>query len=320
MRLVFLGSPGEVIAPLVTLMQHCQDSSDELVAIVSQSAKPAGRKQALTDPPVAAFAKEHGIPCLQPAKASEPEFLEELKRLDVDVMITAAYGQILSNAFLAIPKRATINIHPSLLPAYRGAIPVPAALLDGHASTGVTVLFTIKALDAGNIILQKTYAIQAEETAASLTPRLFAESGPLIIEALDKLRDPDFKGEVQDETKVTLCRKIAKTDGAIDWHKPSLLILNEYKAYQPWPGTYTARDKLRVVIEDLGAAGEIAVNLAPGEFYFDKKEKALRVGTGEGQLAIKRLKSAGSKSVDAASFWNGLKIESHEKGKFEVSC
>lgn len=324
MRLVFMGSPLEVIAPLESLIKHCQQSGDQLVAVVSQPAKPAGRKQALTDPPLASFAKERGLLCLQPTKASDPQFLEELKALDVDVIITAAYGQILSNAFLAIPKRATINIHPSLLPAYRGAIPVPAALLDGLDTTGVTVLFTVKALDAGNIILQESFAIAPSETAAALTPRLFAASAPLLFAALDKLRDPDFSGLVQDESKVTLCRKIAKTDGAIDWNKASKTILSEFRAYQPWPGSYTERDKLRITVEDMlpiamdvSAEGE-ALALSPGAFYFDKKEKAIRVGTGDGQVTIKRLKSAGSKSVDAPAFWNGLRLQG--QGQFEILC
>lgn len=318
MRLVFMGSPFEVIAPLESLIKHCQESGDELLGVVSQPAKPAGRKQTLTDPPVASFAKERGLLCLQPNKASDPQFLEELKAMGVDVIITAAYGQILSNAFLAIPRRATINIHPSLLPAYRGAIPVPAALLDGHSSTGVTVLFTVKALDAGHIIVQKTFPIEDNETAAALTPRLFAASAPLLFEALDKLRDPSFIGTPQDESKVTLCRKIAKTDGAINWGKDARLILNEFRAYQPWPGSYTEKDKVRITIEEMLPAPEGGEALRAGEFYFDKKEKIIRVGTGDGQLAIKRLKSAGSKSVDAPSFWNGQKVQG--KGQFEVLC
>ncbi len=315
MRLVFMGSPAEVIAPLDYLLKHCQESGDELIAVVSQPAKPAGRKQTLTDPPLAAFAKEQGLLCLQPAKASAPDFLAELEALRPDVIITAAYGQILTQAFLAIPKRATINIHPSLLPAYRGAIPVPAALLDGHIETGVTILFTVRALDAGNIILQETYSIAPEETAAELTPRLFAASGPLLLQALDKLRDPSFQGLPQDETKVTHCRKIAKTDGALDWNKPTDKLMNEFKAYQPWPGTYTERDKVRVVVEDMIAIDPAGSPLKPGEFFFDKKAGGLRVGTGEGQVLVRRLKSAGSKSVDAAGFWNGLRLD--DKGQFE---
>ncbi len=316
MRLVYMGSPAEVISPLRYLIDHAKEMGHELVAVVSQAAKPAGRKMVLTDPPVASFAKEQGIRCLQPIKASEPGFLEELKSLSPDVIITAAYGQILTQNFLAIPKRATINIHPSLLPFYRGAIPVPAALLDGHEETGVSVLFTVKALDAGNIIVQKTYPILAGETAAQLTPRMFELSGPMLLEALEKLKDANFSGEVQDESKVTFCKKIAKTDGAVNWSKPARILYNEYRAYQPWPGVYTSRQSTRIVLEEISLVE--GQTLQPGEFHFDKKAKALLVGTGDGVIAIHRLKSAGSKSMDAAGFWNGLRSQGKEQFELEI--
>ena len=311
MRLVYMGSPSEVIAPLEYLLQHAYENGHEVVAVVSQPAKPAGRKMVLTDPPLAAYAKDRGLRCLQPLKASEPQFLEELRNLAPDIIITAAYGQILTSTFLALPARATINIHPSLLPLYRGAIPVPAALLDGHTQTGVTVLFTVKALDAGNIIVQETFDIGEAETAQDLTARMFKESGPLLLKALDQLKDPHFTGLVQDESKITFCKKIAKTDGAIDWSKDAKTLWQEFKAYQPWPGVYTERLGVRIVLEDLAPAE--APELKAGEFYFDKKAKALLVGTGKGQLAIVRLKSAGSKSMDAAGYWNGLRSTGPEQ-------
>lgn len=311
MRLVYMGSPTEVIAPLEYLLQHAHENGHEVVAVISQPAKPAGRKMVLTDPPLAAFAKERGLPCLQPAKASDPLFLDELRALAPDIIITAAYGQILTTTFLAIPTRATINIHPSLLPLYRGAIPVPAALLDGHTQTGVTILFTVKALDAGNIIIQEVFGIGEEETAQDLTARMFKESGPLLLKALDKLQDRDFSGLIQDESKITFCKKIAKTDGAIDWSKDAKTLWQEFKAYQPWPGVYTERLGVRVVLEDLSPAD--APELKAGEFTFDKKAKALLVGTGQGQLAVRRLKSAGSKSMDAAGYWNGLRSTGPEQ-------
>lgn len=315
MRLLFMGSPAEVISPLQSLLEPGRP--DTLIGVVSQPARPAGRKQVLTDPPVAEFAKANNIPCFQPEKASSPEFLETLRTLAPDVIITAAYGQILSTAFLQIPKRATVNIHPSLLPAYRGATPIPAALLDGCSETGVSVLFTVKALDAGAIIVQRTFAIDRYETNAGLTPRLFAASAPLLAVALDRLRDPAFEGVPQDESKVTFCRKIAKTDGEINWTKPALQLSHEHRAYQPWPGTYASLAGQRLVIEDLRIADDQAGALKPGEFILDKKHKALRAGTVDGQLLILRLKPAGSKSLDVLSFWNGAKIK--DKGSFDLS-
>ena len=149
MRIIFMGSPEEVIAPLKSLISLCEGSEHELVAVVSQPAKPAGRKKKLTDPPLASFAKEAGLKVYQPVKARDPEFLNQLRDDQVDLIITATYGQILSEEFLSIPKRGTINIHPSLLPEYRGATPVQTALFDGLETTGVSILFTVRALDAG---------------------------------------------------------------------------------------------------------------------------------------------------------------------------
>ena len=148
-----MGSPAEVVPVGEQLVSG--GLRHELIAVVTQPARPVGRKQILTDPPLAQWAKSKNLLVLQPEKASDAGFLSELAKLKPDVIITAAYGQILSDAFLKIPARATINIHPSLLPRYRGATPVPATILDDVRDTGVSILFTVKALDAGNIVLAK---------------------------------------------------------------------------------------------------------------------------------------------------------------------
>ena len=155
MKLAFFGSPEDSIAPL----QHLLDQGADVALVVSQPAKPAGRGRHLIDPPVATFAKEKGLPLLQPTKASDPDFLEQLQSFAIDVVITCAYGQILTQSFLDIPRRATINIHPSLLPKFRGATPVNSSILAGDSQTGVTVLFTVRKLDAGHIIIQEETAI-----------------------------------------------------------------------------------------------------------------------------------------------------------------
>lgn len=316
MRLLFMGSPAEVISPLEQLLNASAQGRFQLLGVVSQPARPAGRKQTLTDPPVAAFAKERGLACWQPEKASSPDFLALLRGLKPDVVITAAYGQILSESFLQIPHRATINVHPSLLPLYRGATPVEAALLDGREETGVTILFTVRALDAGAIICQKSFAIGPEETAAELTPRLFHAGGELLLEALEKLRDPDFKGTEQDPAKVVLCKKIAKTDGAVIWNKLPKQLFNEFRAYQPWPGTFTVWGEQRIVIEEMRLAPGEQQSLTPGSFVWDKAHKSLRVGTGGLEnILVSRLKPAGSKSVEAQAFWNGSRLK--DEGRFD---
>jgi methionyl-tRNA formyltransferase len=307
MKIVFLGSPYEVLAPLETIIQSQSDWGCELVGIVSQPARPAGRNRVLTDPPVAAFAKQHNIPLLQPDKARDPIFLEAFKAWKPDIAITAAYGQILTNEFLQIPRRATINIHPSLLPAYRGATPVPAALLDGKQISGVTILFTVRELDAGNIIVQQESAIRPDETSGELTLRLFELGGSMLGTALERLKDSDFVGIQQDAAQVSLCKKIQKEDGIINWSLPAPLIVNRYRAFQPWPGSSTKiGDKLVRLSGMKICAVEIAGGLTPGEFRFLKNEKKLAVGTADVPVLVERLTPAGAKEQDAAAFWNGI--------------
>ncbi|MCX6128373.1 MAG: methionyl-tRNA formyltransferase [Proteobacteria bacterium] len=314
MKLIFMGSPEEVIKPLEHIVQHCQKGQDKLLGVISQPARPAGRKNILTDPPVARFAKTCGLPIWQPEKASSAEFLAVLRAEAPDVLITAAYGQILSEALLQIPIRATINIHPSMLPAYRGATPVPAALLDGLSMTGVSILFTVKALDAGHIIIQKTFPIGPEETSGILTSRLFAASGPLLLEALDLLRDPGFVGTPQNPSQVSMCRKISKIDGQINWQQSADQLVNQFRAYHPWPGSFCLWREQRILVESLIRAESTSPQLDPGVFILDRKHKSILVGTSSHPVWISQLKPAGSKSLDALSFWNGCKLT--QEGRF----
>ena len=307
MRLIFLGSPEPVLAPLTALLEEGAAHGHELVGIVSQPAKPVGRKGELTDPPVAAFAKAHGVPVLQPAKASDPAFLDALRALAPDVCITAAYGQILTDAFLAIPRRGTINIHPSLLPRYRGAIPVPAALLDGQTESGVTILFTVRALDAGNIIVQERAAILPNETAGALTQRYFARSSNLLFAALDRLKEPTFSGEPQDESRVTHCKKIKKTDGLVDWSRPADEIVHRFRAFEPWPGSFTFQAGRRLALVAVTQDSGPRLSQPPGAVAYDKARASLLVGTGTEPVLVSRLKPAGGNEVDAVAFWNGQK-------------
>jgi methionyl-tRNA formyltransferase len=312
LRVVFMGSPEDVVAPLGHLLKHGRDAGFLLVAAVSQPARPVGRGGALQDPPVAAFAKQHDLLCLQPESAKSTEFLQELRSLSPDVIVTAAYGQILSDDFLKIPRLGTINIHPSRLPKYRGATPVPAALLDGLEYTAVTILFTVKKLDAGNIILQRDFAIESHETAGMLTRRLFAASGELLMEALRIISsDVAYQGVAQNDADATFCKKIEKDMGLINWGLNSAVIVNRFRAFEPWPGSWTFLGDKRLVITEMDLClthdGELR---RAGSFGYDKAKKSLVVKCGKGLVCVRRLKPAGGKEMDAGSFWNGLKDKS----------
>jgi len=313
-RIVFMGSPAEVIAPLRAVYEEGESVGAYLVGIVSQPARPAGRGGKLLDPPVALFGKEHSVPTLQPESAKDVTFLEQLKELKPDVIVTAAYGQILSEEFLKIPRVATINIHPSLLPAFRGATPVPAALLDGLDVTGVTILFTVKQLDAGNIILQKSFPVGPRENAGELTNRLFRESGPMLLDVLALLaKEPNFKGTPQNSEQATFCRKISKEMGQVNWSDSAKNIINRHRAFQPWPGSMTKLGDRLVAITDMDLGNTDETTTSPGLMSYEKVAGALMVCCGRGHILIRRLKPAGGKEMDAAAFWNGLRDRSNPR-------
>jgi len=305
MRIVFLGSPAEALPVLQALRELDRSGKHQLVGVVTQPARPAGRNRQLTDCPIAQYATAESLPLLKPESAKDPAFLSDLAAWKPDVCVTAAYGQILNDAFLATPTRATINVHPSLLPKYRGATPVPAALLAGDEVTGVTVLFTVKALDAGNIICQTSSKIGDGETNRELTPRLFTVGGSLMEDALQRLADPKFVGIPQDANLVTHCRKIKKEDGRVDWSEPASTITRKFRAFQPWPSLQTFCQNNLVTLTSVECHHTSTRIGELGAFSYDKQRKLLEVQTGEGTLIVHRLQPAGSKEMDAASFWNG---------------
>ena len=319
MRLVYLGSPEDSIYPLEYLIENRNSHTHEVVAVISTAPKLSQRRgKHEEEVPLAAYAKRKGLLTLQPLKASDPEFQETLRKLNPEVMITCAYGQILNQAFLDIPKRATINIHPSLLPKYRGATPVQTALLDGIKKTGVTLLFTIKELDAGNIILQEGSPIQANELAGPLMTRLFKQSAPLLLQALEKLQDPSFEGSPQDPSQVSFCKKIRKEDGQINWNLGSDTIVNLYRGMSPWPGVFTFLNGKRIILSNLERVPiEPAKQSEPGELTFHKDDRVLKVACKDGFLKIGTLKPEGSRSLNPSEFWNGLKNREHLKFTFE---
>ncbi len=313
MRVVFLGSPQPVVTILQRLHELHSQGEISYLGVVSQPARTRGRRRQLADPPVATFAKEHQLDLLQPESAKDPAFLEEFRSWKPDLAITAAYGQILSDEFLRIPSRAVINIHPSLLPKYRGATPVQASLLAGETNTGTTALFTVKQLDAGAIIAVRPYTIRPLQTARTLLDDLFSLGRDLVDESMLKLKDPLFTGTSQDESLATFCKKIKKDDGRIDWRLSATEIWQRFRAFDPWPGSYTTLSGRRIVVtgmapRSLSQNTKTLASLISGTGYIDGSKLCIK--TGEGELEIQSLKPEGSKEMDSASFWRGLKLSS----------
>lgn len=311
MRLVFMGT-GEIALPALRwLIGHAADGGDELVAVYTQPDKPVGRKQALTPPAVKVLAEAAGIPVLQPERLRGDEAaLSGFAGLRPDLAVVMAYGQILPKAIIAAPSLACVNLHASLLPRHRGAAPVQAAIREGDAETGITLIHVAPKLDAGDMILKHTLPIRPDDTGGSLHDRL-ADLGPAVVaEGLRLFREGAPPATPQEETLVTHTGKLGREDGEIDWTGRADDLGRLIRAYDPWPGTTTvlpAADGPRQLkihpfalpVEGRGAAPGTVLESGP----------RLVVQCGEGALALTGdLQLEGRRRLPAEEFLRGAAI------------
>ena len=230
MRIVFIGS-GEIALPTLERLRREHD----LLAVVAQPDKPVGRKQVLTPPPTKQFALDHGIPVLQPRRIRQPEAIAEIAALEPEVIVVMAYGQILPKAVLEAPKLACLNLHASLLPKYRGAAPIQAALEAGERETGVAVMWMDEGLDTGDVLLMHSLPIRRRETGGSLHDRLALLAPAALGEALALLAEGKAPRLPQDNATATYAPKLSRESGVIDWRAPAAAIDLRVRAMNPWP-------------------------------------------------------------------------------------
>ena len=296
-RTVFFGSPDFAVPTLDALI----DSPYRPVAVVTQPDRGAGRGRKLRRPPVAERAAEAGIAVLQPARLREPEAVAELAVLAPDLQIVAAYGQLLPPAVLEAPRHGTLNVHASLLPRWRGASPVTAAIVAGDAETGATIMLVDETEDTGPILAQRATAIGARETAGELSERLAHLGASLLLETIPRWLAGELAAQPQDAALATRARRVRKDAGRIDWALSAAQLARNVRAYTPWPGAFTELGGQRV---RLAAAAAEAGGGASGEVV-GVDQDAIRVGTGEGVLAVERLQRAGKREMSAAEFARG---------------
>lgn len=300
MRIVYLGTPDFAVKPLINLIN---DKRFEIVGVVTNCDKPVGRKQILTPPPVKVVALENNIPVYQYNKI-RIEGVEDLIALKPDLMITCAFGQILSQEILDIPKFGVINIHASLLPLYRGASPIHYAILNGEQKTGITIMKTDIGIDTGDILLKKEISILPNETCGELFERLSDLGASAIIEGLDLIISNNAKFYPQDNEKATYSKIIKKELARIDWPKSAVEINNQIRAFNPAPIAYTTLNgeffKIyeAEVVDLSGKAGEII-----------SSEKELVIGCGSGALSLKKVQKPGGKPLLISDFLRGNKLE-----------
>jgi methionyl-tRNA formyltransferase len=297
MKLIYMGTPQFAVQPLRALAE----AGHEVLGVVTRIDKPAGRGRSLTAPPVKTASAEMNLPVYQPKRVREPAFIEQLRTIGPEVIVVAAYGQILPKEILTLPKYGCINIHASLLPLYRGAAPINWAIIRGEQETGITIMQMDEGMDTGAVLLQERVPIDATDTTGTLLVKLSSLGAKLITTALPLIVDGKLPPIAQDSSQATLAPILKKEDGLIDWGLTAVEIGNRVRGLSPWPGAYTF---LEGKIVKLIASEPIAGSGEPGVLY-EKDKNTLEVGTGSGLLRIVTLQPEGKKSMTAAEFLRG---------------
>lgn len=300
MRIVFMGTPEFAVHPLEALAAN----GFSLVAVYTQPDRPSGRGQTLEESPVKKAAKKYNVKILQPESLKSSEAIRELGELKPDAIVVAAYGQILRQSVLGIPSFGCINIHPSLLPQYRGVAPVPAAILKGDMFTGVSIMLLDKGVDTGPILTRAQIPILPQDTTGVLMDKLSRIGAQLLMETLSRWFRKEITPQPQSEAGVTYTKLMTKEAGQIDWELPAVQLWRQVRAYQPWPGCYTRwQGKQLKIIEAMPLAGESG---EPGKVVEVKNGvAAFGVVTGDGILGVVKLQMEGKKVVIADEFLRG---------------
>ena len=301
MKIVFFGSP-EFSA--IILEKLAKNNFKPVLAITSLD-KPVGRDQVLTSSVTKILAEKYGIPVLQPKDLEDPVFKQVLGNIQPDLIVVAAYGPpYLPDWLLAFPKYGCLNLHPSLLPKYRGASPIPYAILNNEKETGVTIMRMSEKIDGGDILAQEKLEILPTDTTLILTRKLADLGGSLLIKTIAALVESGVSPYSQGESPTSYCCQLKKGDGRINWNSPADYIERQIRAFDPWPGTYTLFGKKNLKILKVHVIKENTEPLKPG-FVFLSQNKELSAQAGKDSLAIEQLQLEGGKPMTTEEFVRG---------------
>ncbi|WP_022762623.1 MULTISPECIES: methionyl-tRNA formyltransferase [unclassified Butyrivibrio] len=302
MKIVYMGTPDFSVPPLEKMIE----AGHEIVAVVTQPDKPKGRSDKLVPSPVKECALKHGLKIMQPKKIREAEVVEELKSLGADIFVVAAFGQILSQEVLDIPKFGCVNIHASLLPKYRGAAPIQMCILNGDKTTGVTIMQMNAGMDTGDMLITKEIPIEEDDTAGTLFDKLMYLGADLIVEALPKIEKGELTPTPQNDAEATKCGKISKDMGQINWNDDASKISYLVRGMNPWPSAYTHLNGKMLKIWTAKVQNNTS-NGNPGTIAAVNKD-SFTVNTGDGLLEITELQLEGKKRMDVKSFLLGYTL------------
>ena len=307
MRLVFAGTPEVALPSLEALI----GSSHEVVGVVTRPDAPAGRGRSLLPSPVRVRAQEHGIPVLTPRTPRDPDFQQELAALAPDCCPVVAYGALVPQAALDIPRHGWVNLHFSLLPAWRGAAPVQHAIRSGDEVTGATTFLLEQGLDTGPIYGVMTETIRATDTSGDLLGRLALAGAGLLVATLDGIEAGHLVAKPQPGEGISHAPKVEVEDARVDWGLPALAVDRLIRSCTPAPGAWTTFRGERLKLGPLGPAGEAAPTLAPGDLLVTKA--AVYAGTATSPVRLGLVRAHGKKEMPAADWARGVRIESGER-------
>ncbi len=312
-RVVFMGTPSFAVPALETLAA----GACEIVAVYTQPDRESGRGQRVAMSPVKQAAQVRGLSIEQPERLRNPDVIAALRGYAPDVIVVAAYGLMIPKEILTLPQFGCVNIHPSLLPVYRGASPVSTAILNGDAATGITIMLLDEGMDTGPILSQIEIPISAEDTTGTLTDRLAGVGARLLVETLPRWLSGAIKPQPQDDSRAVITKQITKDDGRIDWSLSAVDLWRQVRAYSPWPGSFTLWQGKRLRIdaaEPVTAASAAAGKVEPGMVVSVQRNGATRggpahigVGTGEGILELLRVQLEGKKVMPIRDFILGYR-------------
>lgn len=294
-RIVFMGTPAFAVQTLEALIREY-----EVIGVVTQPDRPAGRNQQVQMSPVKQIALNHQIPVFQPEKIRRPEAISDLKQWQADVYVVAAFGQILPQSVLDIPPHGSINVHASLLPRWRGAAPIQAAIRTGDKKTGVTIMKMDAGLDTGPMVLQRSIAITEDETGATLHDKLAKLGADLLLEALPDFLSGKILPQPQPQVGMIYAPMVKKEEGNIDWSRPAVEIERLIRAFTPWPGTYSSWKNQPIKI-----LGGKAISGEEKQGVIIKTTTGIAVGTGTGLLKLVTVQLAGRKAMSVEEFIKG---------------
>ncbi|MDH3674022.1 MAG: methionyl-tRNA formyltransferase [Anaerolineae bacterium] len=306
-RIIFMGTPEFAVPPLTGLIRSASSKTWQVVAVVTQPDRPKGRGKQLAPPPVKIVANQAGIDVWQPASLRAEEVVADLAALEPDLIVVAAFGQILRKDVLAIPRHGSINVHASLLPRWRGASPVTAAIRAGDTETGLTIMLMDEGMDTGPIIARHAVAIAGDQTGGSLTKLLAERGAELLVEILPAWLAGQIDPQAQDDRLATTTHLLKKQDGKIDWTQPAQEIERQVRAFSPWPGTFShgPRGQIKILtVEVADEASRPASGLSgPGTVF--QHHKQILVVTGAGTIRLLAVQPAGKKVMPAEAMING---------------